>query len=188
MTKSLVNRIIKKSAVSLAALLATASLYAGSFTLTIQPNTFTNLFAFNPNIGSVLVKQVILTAPVATATSNAVLSLIDTPTNWLLFTNAAYTNTVRYATNLTTFWTNFYGVVQTNTPVGSNLVLIDITNNLVPLSSNAYPVRLTASATAGNTTTIVGAANSQNGLALYFDQGLWATNSGPAPGILTIIY
>jgi hypothetical protein len=186
MTKSFVIRFTKKVAVSLAALLATVSLYAGSFTLTSTPATYTNLLSLNKNLGSVLIKQIIITA--GTANSNTSVLFIDSPTNTPWYTNAAYTNTISYATNITTFWTNFYGVVQTNTPVGSNLVLVDIANNIVPAGTNFYPIRFAGGASSGNSSTYVGAANSQNGLAIYFDNGVWVTNTSSGNAVITVLY
>lgn len=176
--------MIRKLIVASAVFIAAFALHAGTASLTVLPGTFTNLFSFTPNVGSATLKQIIVTA--GTVSSNTLVTFVDCPTNQLTFTNAAYTNTIRYATNITTFWTNFYGVVQTNTPVGSNLVLITATNNLVTANTNLYPQRLSVSAAAGNTTIIQAATGTSEGV--YFDNGIWVTNASSGNAIISIVY
>lgn len=184
MIRKYLSSFPKKVSISAVALFATLALYAGTASITVTPATFTNLLAQNPNLGSVVVRGITVAA--STAGSNTLVNFVDTYTNWLLYTNSAYTNTIRYATNTTTYWTNFYGVVQTNVPAGSNLVLVDVTNNLVPAGSNYFPVRASLGATAGNTESIQGAPGTS--LGIPFINGIWVTNLSSGNAIVTIYY
>lgn len=163
------------------------SAFAASFSAQVQPGTMTNILSFSPNQGGILVKQIILTTVGATAST---VQLVDTPTNLLVYTQAAYTNRISYATNYVQVWTNFYGVVQSNNYVGGTLLtnfwLVDITNNLVPATTNNYSIRAQLGA-AGNTTTILGPVSGNlNGY--YFDYGIWATNNSAGTNLITIVY
>ena len=178
-----ISSFVKKVSISAVGLFAAFALHAGTASLTVKAATFTNLLAQNPNLGSVVVRGITVTASTAT---NVAVNLVDTYTNWLLYTNVAYTNTIRYATNTLTYWTNFYGVVQTNVPAGSNLVLVDVTNNLVPAGSNYFPVRASLGATAGNTESIQGAPGTS--LGIPFISGIWVTNLSSGDAIVTIYY
>ena len=173
--------------VSAIGICTTISAFANSFSVTVQPGTMTNLFALGPNQGSVLGKQFIVTATTGT---NFTAAIIDAPTNQLVFTTAAYTNTVRYATNGVLVWTNFYGVLQSNNYVGGSLLtnwwLVDITNNLVSAATNTYTVRLYVAAPANGSSTYGPVSGAVNGY--YFDQGIWVTNTGPSVGTVTVVY
>ena len=169
--------------------------FALSFSVTVLPGTMTNILSFSPNQGAVLVKQVTLTS---LGTSASSFSLIDAPTNSLVFVNPAYSNRVSYATNFSNLpgsvYTNFYGVVQTNTWIAgvgaaTNIwALVDITNNIVPATTNYYPTRMSG-ASAANATVIFGpnVGGQLNGY--YFDQGIWATNtSASGTNVITIVF
>ena len=165
---------MKKFLSTLAAISLCSVAFANTATVTIAPNTFTNLLSFGPNLGSANVVAISVASVTGT---NTTVSLIDTPTNQLYFTWTAYTNRISYATNYNTTWTNFYGVVQTNSaPI---IALIDVTT-VVAAGSNAYPVRLTASAVASGTTLFT--------THTYFDQGIWVTNSSLGTAAVSISY
>lgn len=146
--------------------------FADSSTKTIAANTMTNLLAgFN---NPVTVQYVILTA----SGSNTTVLFYDTPTNAITYVNPAYTNTLSYATNWNTIWTNYYGVVQTNyAPI---IALIDNTNNAVVATTNSYPIRLGVSALSNATIQVTGP--------FVFGNGCWATNTTVGPATVTIIY
>jgi hypothetical protein len=175
--------MIRKLLASSALFLAALCLHAGTATITVAPATFTNLLAYTANLGGTTLKQITIAA--TTANSNTTVIFVDTASNYTYVT-PAYTNTIRYATNQTYFWTNFYGVVQTNVPAGSNLVLLTFTNNLVPSTTNLYPQRFAASASAGNTTVIQAAVGTSEGV--YFDNGIWVTNASSGNALITIVY
>lgn len=160
---------------------------ANSFSVTVLPGTMTNLLSFSANLGSVLAKQFIATATTGT---NFTAAVVDTPTNLLQYTQSAYTNTTRYATNGVLVWTNFYGVLQSNNMVGGTLLtnwwLVDVTNNLVSATTNSYPVRLYVGAPANGSSTYGPVSGQVNGY--YFDQGIWVTNTGSGVGTLTVVY
>jgi len=173
-------------AVLLVSFLAAGPAMATSYSVTVLPNTMTNIMSFSPNQGALLVKQVIFTSGNNGPSSAAI---IDTPTNSLTYTTAAYTNMVSYATNGLVVWTNYYGVVQSNNYVGGQLLtnwwLVDVTNSVAAATYN-YPVRVYCAA-ATSATTIYGQVNGQlNGY--YFDQGIWATNTSAGTNIITIVY
>jgi hypothetical protein len=148
--------------------------YANTATVTIAPNTYTNLLSFGPNLGSATIVAI---SVASTTGSNTTVSLVDAPTNQLYFSWSAYTNRISYATNYNTTWTNYYGNVQTNSaPI---VALIDVTNT-VAAGSNAYPVRLTASAVASGTTLFT--------THTYFTDGIWVTNSSLGTAAVTIQY
>lgn len=142
--------------------------------ITSSPGTLTNVLTFSQN-GSVRVTQIIVNA---LSTTNVSGMFIDTYTNWLAYTNAAYTNTISYATNYVNLWTNFYGVVNGTT----NLALIDNTNNVVPASTNLFPSRVGVGCLGGSVAVF-------SGVNYYFENGIWFTNtsvSGTAQ--ITVIY
>lgn len=141
---------------------------ANTVTTTVNPNGFVNLLTAFP--GSTYIKQVTISAN----TTNAAVLILDTPTNALTYVNPAYTNTISYATNYITSWTNFYGVAQSTT----NIALIDVTNNVVASVTNSYPIRLSVSALASTTVPY-------NNVNTYFNRGIWATNS--SSGVATVI-
>ena len=177
------KNFIKKSLVGAAAI-ASTSVFAGTANVTLVSGGATNLLAFNANLGSVVIREITVAASGA---SNTTVAFYDGPTNLsLAYSWTAYTNSIRYATNITTYWTNFYGVVQTNTPTGSNLVLETFTNNVVPAGTNLYPVRMVVSSAAGTTTTYSGPIGS--GLGIPFINGINVTNLSSGTAVITILW
>ncbi len=167
--------MIRKTIISalLGVSIVTSSI-ANTVTTTIAPAGYVNLLpGFNQ---SILVSQVIITATTAT---NVSALIIDTPTNVLTYINPAYTNTISYATNYNTVWTNYYGVTQTN--YAAYTALIDLTNNLVASTTNNYPQRLSV-ATLASTSAKFDQVN------YYFNNGIWATNTGSGNESITITY
>jgi hypothetical protein len=155
---------------------------ANSSAQVVAIGSFTNLLAFTPNIGSVSVKQISISS---LSTTNASALLFDVPTNSTVVTNAAYSNTGTYATNLVTIWTNFYNVVQSNT----TLAVVDYSNN-VPAGTNSVQPKLAIATAAGTTTTYTFSPASNIGTSggYYFDQGIWVTNTSLSPLAITITY
>lgn len=149
------------------------SSYAGSFSGTVLAGTFTNLYSFGPNVGSLVVRTVSLTAP---ASTNVSLIFVDTPTNILVFTNAAYTNRIQYATNVITSYTNYYGVAVLYT----NLGLITATNT-VAAGTNAYPIR-------GIYGAAINSSAVYNPAVMYFDAGIWVTNNSGGTAVVNVTY
>lgn len=146
--------------------------FAATQAITVPSGTMTN---FPISYGSVKIQQIIVTTPGTNYTTNY--EFIDTPTNWLVFTNSAYSNILSYATNYVTTWTNYYGKVNSDT----NIDLVDITN-AVAASTNYYPVRIIGSVPTNNATAVLSGVN------YYFVSGLWVTNSGPGAATFTITY
>ena len=152
--------------------LLVSSAMADSSTKVVNSGTMTNLLTgFNNPIS---VQYILISA----ATSNASVLIYDTPTNALTYVNPAYTNTLSYATNYNTTWTNFYGVVQTNyAPI---VALIDNTNNVVAATTNSYPLRAGVAALVGTSVQYSGNFN--------FNNGIWATNTSGGQATVTIVY
>ena len=149
---------------------------AGTVTVTVLPNTMTNLLASFP--GSVYVSQIIASAP---TTNNATAFIYDTPTNTTVYTLPAYTNISYYATNYYVMYTNYYGAVQYSY---TNTALIRYTNSIAG-STNSYPLRLVPAVLAGTSVTY---GYPLNTLGYYFDNGIWATNGSSGNISLTITY
>lgn len=146
--------------------------YAANQSISIASGVMTN---FPINSGSVKITQILISSPGTNYSTN--IQFIDTYTNWLLYTNAAYSNTLTYATNYTLSWTNYYGVVNSWT----NYTLVDLTNNLVPASTNIFPIRITTSIPTNSSLKF-------DSVNYYFQSGLWITNSGPGSINATITY
>ena len=123
--------------------------------------------------GSALVTQILLTSP---ANNTASIKLIDSVTNILAYTNSAYSTLGTYATNYITTYTNFFGATNSFT----NIAIIDFSNYVASASVN-YPVMATI--TAPTNTTIVLQAQQ-----LYFNNAIWATNTGSGNATLTLNY
>ena len=166
---------MKKFILSTVAVLALAlqSFGALTSTVTLSPGGFTNIITF-PLSGYARVTGIALTATTATNTS---VTLVDTPTNVLSYVIPAYTNTISYATNLIVGWTNYFGVVN----YWTNISLVDITNNLVPASTNLYLNRYSIGALASSSTVV-------NPLNIQFEQGIWVTNTGTGTATVSINY
>lgn len=114
-----------------------------------------------------------------TSTNNITVSLYDSFTNIVHFTNSAYTITQTYATNRVVKTTNTLGVIQTNTYPGVFTTTLSVAAN----TNNPLPVLLSIS-TAPNTTTTI------SGLNTAFLRGITARSLGsPASNAtLTVIY
>lgn len=165
---------MKKFILSLVGLFAVVTAtQAYTVSIQVQPNTLTNLFASygGPTNGAFVLTSVIITAN----NTNSTVAFIDTPTGALTVSQAAYTNSISYATNYITLWTNFYGVVQSTT----NIALVDVTN-IVSTATYTYPTVLSAGAAAGTSTTLSGR--------YVFQNGVFVTNTAAAgyPGLPTI--
>ena len=166
---------MKLNKLFLTGLITAASLFASSaatISVTVQPGSMTNLLG--SLYGPVRVSQVQLTAGSIGVTNVLV---YDTPTNATAFVQSAYTNTIAFATNQITSWTNFWGNVNTVT----NAALVVVTNNLVASVTNSYPLRLNLSSPA-NTTTAFDSVN------YYFLNGIWATNVSGGAATFNITY
>lgn len=174
---------MKKFIVTLA-LLGTviSSSFAASTSIVVLGNTYTNLFAG-------FAAPVLLRSVTVVAATNAAASalIIDAPTNQLVYVNAAYTNSFSYMTNFanTVTWTNYYGVVQSNNwGAMANFTayqLVDVTNNLVAATTNAYPIRLGVGAAAG-ASTVYTTVNTT------FTSGIWATNTSTTPITISLTW
>lgn len=168
---------MKKYILSILAGLAVSSVaHAAQYTMVVNSGTFTNILTpLNGTFynGAAKVTQVVITPLVVN--SNSIIGLVDTPTNSFTYLNPGYTNTVTYATNIVTYWTNYFGVVNSNSFVG----IVDA-SNAVPSSTVAYPYRLTGAANYGTSTTFSGT--------YYFNNGIYATNSGQGAASVTITF
>lgn len=147
------------------------STFAANQALTLNSGVMTN---FPTSGGPVRITQIIVTAAGTNFSTN--FSFVSTYTNWLFYTNAAYTNISSYGTNYTWTYTNYYGV--TNSYTNAQPTLVDITNS-VAATTNNFPIFFTG--TVGSNNVSVKADN----LNMYFPNGLWITNSGP--GAITIV-
>lgn len=157
------------------ALLIGVATYSEAATITTQVQTGSMTNVLNIINGTVKITQIVVSS--ATAVTNVSnLQFIDTFTNSFVYTNAAFTNTFEYATNLITVWTNYTGTLNYMT----NLATV-IGTNSTGGSTNVFPVRLIGTATT-NTATIYGGVN------YYFNNGLWVTNGGGAVANVTITY
>ena len=150
---------------------------AATVSFTVPAGGFTNSSLMLG--GPVKVTQVI----VASSATNQITSLqfIDTPTNLLTYTNAAYTNLVSGLTNIITLWTNYMGVTNTFT----NISLVE-TTNAVAATTNSYPVRMAINL--GTNATL-----KMDQVNYYFGQGFWVTNaaavaSNAGPATLTVTF
>lgn len=145
---------------------------AATTTLTITNGTMTNVTSLIN--GSLKVTQFVLTS---SGTNYGTVSIYDTYTNKFLYTNAAYTNILTYATNYISVWTNYYGVTNTVTNSGS---LIDVTN-LVSGTTNSFPLRAVISTGTNASTTV-------NNPGIYFNDGIWVTNGSGSVLSLVVTY
>lgn len=167
-----------KKLILIGLLFASLSVKAVTLTVVITNGVFTNIPFLNP--GPVRVSQFLVSGTSTNAGTNvAAIILVDTPTNNLTYTNLAFTNTLTYATNVTNFNTNYYGVTNAFT----NIVLIDNTNNAVAATTNNWPQRLIIPIPTVPTLDIVGTVN------YYFQNGLWITNTATnGAATLTLTY
>lgn len=159
-------KLLKKLFISLGLLSSfTASVKALTISLLVTNATFVNIV---PNYGSAKLTQIIATAQ---GTNQPNFVIYDAPTNNILYTNAAYTNIISYATNYVTTWTNYYGATNSFT----NLSLVDVTNSVAAVTSS-YPARITASIPSNSVVRF-------DNVNYYFSMGPWITNSG---GLLSL--
>ena len=142
---------------------------AETISTTIQPGQMTNVLALRN--GTATISQILLTAN----TTNTTVRFYDNTTNLTYKIVPAYTNNFSYATNLISSYTNYFGVVNTYT----NLVLVDVTNNVVPAYTNCTST-VDMSALASTTATA-------NGY-YYFHQGVWVTNTSSGTAQLTLTF
>lgn len=127
-------------------------------------------------IGAARVTQVIAVSD-SGVTNNASFQLLDAFTNWLAFTNVAYTNIITYGTNQVSSWTNFYGVVNSVT----NTNIVDVANT-VAATTNFFPARIQGSAPTN------GGSIKFDNVNYYFSDGVWGTNTGAGKVTLTLTY
>ena len=159
--KTFFNSIVKPVVIA-GLLLVSPRLFAASATVSVAGGVMTN-FSLLVGNSPVKVTQVIITSA---GTNQASVNMIDTYTNWLVYTNAAYSNTLTYVTNFVSVWTNYYGVTNTVTNSAS---LIDVTNNLVAGTTNIFPVRMSISTPTNSSTKF-------DNVNYYFQNGVWVSN------------
>lgn len=164
---------MKKIKLLIGALVIAASLngYAASTSMTIATGGMSNLLsAFQ---SSALLTSVIVTAP---ANNTASVTFVDTITNKLFYTNAAYIGVSSYVSNYYNCWTNFLG----RTNCMTNVALVDITNT-VASASVSYPLPFIGSAPTNSSFAVSGAS-------FFFNNGVWVTNTGSGNATVTITY
>ena len=174
---------MKKLIISLAftvGLISMASAQNLTFSLTVTNGGFNQLVT--PN-GPFVLASVILSS-----TNTASMVLIDTDTvDTTTYINTAYTNKTSYATNFTYFYTNYYGVVTTNTggvagitgsgaDTANHLVLVDVDNTVVRTTNNLPTITVACT----STPTVVANA------AATMYRGLWVRNDGPSTATITV--
>ena len=164
--KKFINPLKKFVAASTIGLAALVSAHADTLSVTVA----------GTNYQQVLSAPAIITGYSLTATTNATVGLIDSPTNLPTYSVPGYTNTVSYATNRIVSWTNYFGNVNSWT----NIVLVDL-SNAVPATTASYPRKATVGALAGTTTTVAPTY-------MVVDNGLWVTNYSTNTAVLTIQY
>jgi hypothetical protein len=143
-------------------------MHAASVSIVLPPNGITNVLS-----GPLKVLQL----GVSPISNSASVWFVDSPTNTLVYTNAAYTNYVVYETNLPSSWTNtYFGSVTTVT----NLAMA-IQTNSISASTNSYAVRASLQAAAGTSTFIQGAS-------YYFGNGVCVTNASTNSTTVIVTY
>lgn len=162
------KKFIIIAAIGFAAFITNAQ---NSVSLNILPNTFTNLLSVNAGG----VKVTALTAA-RDAAGTATLRFIDNNTNSLTWTNQAYTRTFKYATNVVTTWTNYFGATNYMT----NISLVTGSQSMPATNGLITP---TVSLTAPASDTLV-----LNPVEYVFRRGIWVTNQGASNALVTITY
>jgi hypothetical protein len=162
---------MKRFIITSLAILGAVSLQAASITVAVPANTAVNVLG-NQFSGSAKVKSVAITSAGASS-----VTAYDSITNVWTYTTPAFTNTISYATNSVVTWTNYYGVISSWT----NIVLVDVTNNVVASATNTYPARFSLSCLANTTTAI-------SPTSYVFENGLWVTNTTASAASLTVSY
>jgi hypothetical protein len=151
--------------------LCASSAFAGTASITLHNIGTGNLLT---NIGPFKIIGISVQASTATNTS---VVIYDSPTNGQTASLPAYTNTLTVATNQISTYTNFFGV----TTLLTNVVLLDITNNLVAAAVTTRPIVWTGAAAASSTTVY-----SPLNLPVVF--GLYFTNTAAADTVVNITY
>lgn len=152
-------------------LLLSVNAFAASSTVTIATGGMSNLM---PSFqASAIIQSVIITAP---ANNTASVTFVDTPTNKLFFTNAAYIGVGSYVSNYWNCWTNFLG----RTNCMTNAAIIDYTNT-VAAAQVSYPSPIVATAPTNGSFAAVGTS-------FLFNNGIWVTNTGSGNATVTITY
>lgn len=165
---------MKKFILNIGLVLALAtSVFAAplSRTIVLQSGGFSNLLTYFR--GSAIVTDVIVSGSTTNAAS---VYLVDTRTNSLTYTTAAYSNVVSYATNYIDRYTNFFGVVNSFT----NVALID-TTNVVAAATNNFNIPFQGIAPTNSSLLYAGQQ-------YYFANGVWATNLSSGSATVTITY
>lgn len=138
-------------------------------TVSIAGGGVTNLVNSLPS-GAIQVSQITL---LSTATTAGRALIYDCPTNVFMFTNAAYTQPISYATNWISTYTNYYGYTNSIT----NVALIDTTIT-VASNVNWYPLRFVGQAGTNSSATFNGS--------WVFNRGIWATNATIGGGVVQV--
>lgn len=160
---------MKKYLSLIVGLMLASSVFADSTSsFTLHTGTLTGIYTNGP----IRVTGFTIIAPTAT---NCLIQAIDSGNGMATWTNAAYTNTISWASNNIVVWTNYYGIVDYTT----NLNLIDVTNNLVAGSTNNWPVKFSAAVAAGGASTV-------SGVTYTFFNGLYVTNA--SAGDVTVVF
>ncbi len=155
------KKLILASFIGLAALV---SVRADTITVTVA----------GTNFQQVLTGPAVITGYSLTASTNATVGLIDSPTNLPTYTIPGYTNIVSYATNTIVRWTNYFGVVNAWT----NMSLVDV-SNAVASTTGTYARKAVVGTLAGTTTTVAPTYS-------VIDNALWVTNYSTNTAVLTI--
>lgn len=113
--------------------------------LAAEASVTTTTNSYNSVIGTNAVNIAQITVANAAASAMTV-RVYDSPNTNTTYVRGAYTNTLSYLTNLVTVFTNFSGVIQTNT----NQVLYTYTS-VAPQATNSYRLLTTLSVPASDT-------------------------------------
>lgn len=129
---------------------------------------------------SIITSNAVQISQVVVANAGAgtmLVNLYDAPDTNLTYVRAAYTNTLSYTTNMVTTFTNFSGVVQSNT----NLVLFTY-SSVAPQATNTYRLLTTISVPASSTYTWTPSGND----GIYANFGVTSTVN--TNGTVTVYY
>lgn len=161
---------MKKLILSLLLLGSLVSAQGAIISLTIPAAGMSNLFLFN---SPVRITQITAASAASTAAN---VGFMDTYTNQLGFTNAAFITTSTYATNVISLYTNYYGATNTFT----NVAIVDVTNT-VAATTWLYPIKAQIPVPTNTTLQI-------DALGASFTRGCWVTNSGNGTATVTVTY
>lgn len=170
-------RLMKKILLSLALVAAVAiSSFAAQTTITVKSGTYTNIL-----VGNGRLSQFVLTS--TTANTNY-LTFLDSPSTNAVYVVGAYSNLVtQTGVSFTNIYTNYLGVLTTNTYTG----IREVTNS-VAAATNSYNTLMTAVVSPNSTLTIGNANTFPYGSAYYYYQGVGVTNSGGGDAIITLTF